>query len=527
MKQSLVSLFLLFCAAHITYLIAKRYLEYRADAAFGRRHRCQPPPELPKKWPLGIDRIKELWDSNGEGRLLAFLCSVAKDYEPRNNLSQYLLFGPRAFHVLHPTNLESVLSTNFEHYGFGVRSDIFAPLLGNGIFTQEGPAWKHSRELLRKQFIRAQYQNLDHFREHVDNLIARLPHDGAIDLQPLFFGLTLDTTTALLLGQSVYSLRAEIDQDNENKVFAESFNVALEGLAKRFRTAPWHFFYNPRSFRQACSNVHLFVERYIQERNLKDEAEDIEEDSYGFIHQVAKESENNKELRDQLLNVLLAGRDTTACCLSWTFRLLVRHPEVMNRLRSEIAAVMGASEQPSREQIRRMPFLACVIKEIPYLNTKTKESLGLRLYSPVPLNNRTATRTTMLPTGGGPDGTDPILVRKGELVVFSQYVNSRRRNIYGQDADDFRPERWEEGDLSNIGWAFFPFSGGPRQCLGEDFALMEVSYTVVRLLQNFEDISLPAGEKVEPVGMEKQRLTLVLQSADGCVVQMKATDKIS
>jgi cytochrome P450 len=146
---------------------------------------------------------------------------------------------------------------------------------------------------------------------------------------------------------------------------------------------------------------------------------------------------------------------------------------------------------------------------------------GLRLYPPVPLNNRTATKTTILPTGGGPDGHSPILVRKGELVVISQYVNSRRRNIFGPDADDFRPERWEGDELSRIGWAYFPFSGGPRQCLGEDFALMEVSYTVVRLLQASSLIALPAGENVEPVGQEKQRLTLVLSSADGCRVKIR------
>ena len=203
-------------------------------------------------------------------------------------------------------------------YGFGVRRDVFAPLLGNGIFAQEGLAWKHSRELLRKQFARIQYQNLDHFREHVDNLIARLPVDGFIDLQPLFFNLTLDTTTSVLLGQSVYSLRANIDQDIENKVFAESFATAQEGLAKRFRIAPWHFLYNPPKFRQACSNVHRFVERYIHERNLQNEKTTFGEESYGFIDQVGKESVSNEDLRDQLLNVLLAGRDTTACCLSWT-----------------------------------------------------------------------------------------------------------------------------------------------------------------------------------------------------------------
>lgn len=145
---------------------------------------------------------------------------------------------------------------------------------------------------------------------------------------------------------------------------------------------------------------------------------------------------------------------------------------------------------------------------------------GLRLYPPVPLNNRQATQTTILPTGGGPDGRSPILVRKGELVVFSQYVNSRTKNIYGPEADYFIPERWEGGNLANIGWAYFPFSGGPRQCLGEDFAMMEISYTIVRLLQTFSAIALPKGELVEPVGMEKQRLTLVLASMDGCKVKV-------
>lgn len=80
----------------------------------GREHGCELPPELPKKWPLGIDRIKELWTSNTEGQLLAFLCSVAKDYEPGNSLCQYLLFGPRAFHVLRPENVQAALSTNFK-----------------------------------------------------------------------------------------------------------------------------------------------------------------------------------------------------------------------------------------------------------------------------------------------------------------------------------------------------------------------------------------------------------------------------
>ncbi|KAK2736912.1 hypothetical protein FQN57_000515 [Myotisia sp. PD_48] len=490
-----------FFVAYLGYCAIETSRQYFRDTALGRRFGCSLPPELTKKWPLGIDRIKDLWETNSQGRLLAYLCSVAEQYEPGNNLTQYLLFGPRAFHVLHPANVETLLSTNFKHYGFGARPAIFAPLLGNGIFTQEGLAWKHSRELLRKQFVRIQYQNLDLFREHVDNFLACLPTDGIVDLQPLFFNLTLDTTTHLLFGRSVYSLRADIDQEMDNKIFSESFNIAQEGLAKRFRIAPFHFLYNTAEFRKACANVHQFVEQYIEQLDLQKSEGDS---SYTFIRQVAQESATKKDLRDQLLNVLLAGRDSTACCLSWTLRLLVRHPHMMDRLRNEIASVMDGSTHPTRQHVRKMAYLDCVVKE------------SLRLYPPVPLNNREAIQTTILPIGGGPDGQSPMLVRKGELVVFSQYVNSRIKNIYGPDAYEFNPERWEGRKLSDIGWAYFPFNGGPRQCLGQDFALMEISYTIIRLLQSFLVITLPDSEPVEPLGSEKQRLTLVLSSADGC-----------
>jgi cytochrome P450 len=156
----------------------------------------------------------------------------------------------------------------------------------------------------------------------VDNLIAACPSAGVVDLQPLFFNLTLDSTTDLLFGRSVYSLRANIDQAADNRKFAESFNIAQEGLAKRFRIAPFHFLYNPSSFRNACRDVHRFVEQYIRSEeimSLKDQpADSLERKKAWFVHEVAAESESERSLRDQLLNVLLAGRDTTACCLSWT-----------------------------------------------------------------------------------------------------------------------------------------------------------------------------------------------------------------
>jgi hypothetical protein len=133
--------------------------EQQVDVDFGNRHGCIPPPHLPNMWPLGVDCLRELWYWNLEGHFLEFLCRLAKDYEPRNNLSQFMPFGPRVFLTLHPKNVKVVLSEIFEcrsppspvvfiEYGywpvfsidfsFGVRRGVFYPVLADGIFTQEG-----------------------------------------------------------------------------------------------------------------------------------------------------------------------------------------------------------------------------------------------------------------------------------------------------------------------------------------------------------------------------------------------------
>ncbi len=208
--------------------------------------------------------------------------------------------------------------TKSADFGFGPRRNIFYPLLGDGIFTQDGAAWKHSRELLKPQFTRNQYRDLDLFREHVDNLISCIPPDGKpVDLQPLFFRFTLDTTTALLFGESVYCLKA--NDSNDEQDFAESFNVAQDYLVKRYRLLDLYYLIGGRKFKEACKSTHEFVDEIAARglRTLKDSDQE-KPDRYLFLDVIAQTSRNRTALRDQLLNILLAGRDTTACLLSWT-----------------------------------------------------------------------------------------------------------------------------------------------------------------------------------------------------------------
>lgn len=202
-------------------------------------------------------------------------------------------------------------------FGYGLRRQIFFPLLGDGIFTQDGAAWKHSREMLRPQFARQQYQDLDILREHVNDLIACiLKNKKSIDLQPLFFRFTLDTTSAFLFGESTYSLRAA--QSADDIEFAKEFDIAQDYVVQRYRYLDLYWLIGGRRFREACASVHTFIENIIDRRQASSTKSSDGHGRYVFIDAIAEDSRDRKALRDQLINILLAGRDTTACLLSWT-----------------------------------------------------------------------------------------------------------------------------------------------------------------------------------------------------------------
>jgi len=280
---------------------------------------------------------------------------------------------------------------------------------------------------------------------------------------------------------------------------------------------------NTKRFRDANATVHKWIDGEIKDAlrvyNSKEkDATSKKSTEYGFLGSLMNESQDPKVLRDAMLNVLLAGRDTTGCLLTWTMRLLVKHEEVMTKLRREIQRTVGTGDDarnPDRNDMKRMLYLSYVLKEV------------LRLYPSVPVNSRAAVKTTSLPTGGGPDGTAPVFVKEGTPVGFAVYLMHRRKELYGSDAEQFRPERWDpneasnEVDLKNIGWGYLPFNGGPRVCIGQEFALLEASYAIIKLLQTFHDFEYDPAMEMPAVGQEKHHLTLVLTSGDGCWIRAR------
>lgn len=245
--------------------------------------------------------------------------------------------------------------------------------MGSGIFTQDGALWKHSRALLRPQFAANRSQNFEQIKNCVQDLIKSVPGDGStVDLQPLFFKLTFDTTMFLLFGDSVLDLDWGKVAGQESS-FAQAFNLAQDYLAHRGRLGQFYWLLNDRTFRDACKRCHQFVDEAVDKAlrpsgKTQENGKEGLRSNYSFIDALAEQTQDRQVLRDQCFNVLLAGRDTTGCCLSWSFRLLARHPQVLNRLRDEIASVCGlgpGSQPPSRDDLKptRMPYLSLVVKE--------------------------------------------------------------------------------------------------------------------------------------------------------------------
>lgn len=234
---------------------------------------------------------------------------------------------------------------------------------------------------------------------------------------------------------------ADFERSNPREEFAEAFNEVQRVQNIISRAGPGiRNFIPKRHFRKCLATMNAFVMEYVNRALLlsPDElASKTKSDmSYTFLHELASYTRDPKVLRDQLVAVLLAGRDTTASSLSWTIYELGRHPEVVARLRAEILSTVGPHRTPTYADLKGMKYLQNVMNET------------LRLYPVVPFNVRSALKDTLLPRGGGPDGTEPLAVLKDTPIGYSTLLMQRREDLYPPVSKDFKPagefspERW-------------------------------------------------------------------------------------
>jgi cytochrome P450 len=246
------------------------------------------------------------------------------------------------------------------------------------------------------------------------------------------------------------------------------------------------------------------IEPYIEKAMSLNEGADAGHDKQDFISSLARETNDRKHIRDAIMAMLLAGRDTTAGTLSWCFLELARHPEVLQKLRKEVDETL-ATEGPSYQQLKDMKYLSAVINET------------TRLYPALSWNFKHALQDTTLPEGGGPNGKLPVGVPKGTLVSICPLSMHRRGDLYPEGAPDpnlWCPDRWDNWHPE--AWHVIPFSGGPRVCLGQNFALTEMSYLVARFVQSFGQFTDCGNKAVFQANM-------LLTPAEGVRVKVSGT----
>jgi cytochrome P450 len=495
----------------VEYINELRYV--RKNKALG----CEPPSSF-GAFPLGIPVLVKFFKAHMDSNLNQFCREKFDDFGVRTVRVQTLTRKLTA--TIDPENLKAILATQFKEFDLGLRYYQFQPLMGDGIFTLSGSGWYHSRALLRPHFTTEEVSQLQNLEDHSQVLLDLLRQkstdpasSGVFDIQELFFRLTIDTATEMLFGESTESLsggrKMTGSQFSAADEFAKAFNTGQNWLLYRAMAQRLYNLVTSKEYKDSTKICHSFVDYYVQRaltaaEKGEDEYDDQGRKKYYFLKELTKETRDPVLMRDQALNILLAGRDTTAGTLSFTFALLLRNKRVFHKLREAILQEFGTgTENISFQSLKRCEYLKHVINEV------------LRLYPQVPLNFRTANKDTTLPRGGGPDQSKPVFIKKGTAVFYATYSLQRDKEFWGEDANEFVPERWENHKFS--AWRYIPFNGGPRICLGQQFALTEIAYAITRVLQNFKDIETTPEFLTGPI---KECNTLTLGVSGGVPINL-------
>jgi cytochrome P450 len=335
---------------------------------FKREKGCKPEPRYPHLESIfGIDIFLENLRLSKTGGFLDAVSARYKRVGEGIHTYSSLLTGERVIQTCEPENIKAILATQFKDFNLpSGRKKAFAPIFGHGIFTTDGKEWEASRALLRPNFNRSQVGDLDTFESHITKLIERIPRDGStVDLQPLFFMLTMDSATEFLFGHSAGSL--EIGASHERGIkFAQAFTDSTEKTGKMARLGKFGGMFKDKEYIEDVKFVHEYVQEYVQKAvNLhktgKQEKFGEGKSKYVFLEELAQTGYNEKKIQDELLNILLAGRDTTASLLSYLFYTLARQPEIFNKLRSEVMEL--GDKRPTFEQIKSCKYLQWVLNE--------------------------------------------------------------------------------------------------------------------------------------------------------------------
>ncbi|KAF4387607.1 hypothetical protein G4B88_003934 [Cannabis sativa] len=428
-----------------------------------------------------------------------------------------------------PRNLEYLLKTKFVNFPKGPYfRDTVRDLLGDGIFSADNETWQRQRKTASIEFHSAKFRNLttESLRELVHQRLLTVLDDSvqkltALDLQEVLLRLTFDNVCMIAFGVDPGCLQKGLPEIP----FAKAFEDATEATIFRFVTPTclWKLMRylnigTEKKLKESLEGVDEFAEDVIQTRKKElssrcDEKKMKSDLLTVFMGLKDEKGEpfSHKFLRDICVNFILAGRDTSSVALSWFFWLLDRNPIVEQKILEEISKIVKEREVVDDDDEMVMVFKAEEIKKMDYLQAAISEAL--RLYPSVPVDHKEVVEDEKFP-----DGTE---LKKGTKVVYAIYAMGRAEAIWGKDCLEYKPERWLGRDgryMSESAYKFTAFNGGPRLCLGKDFAYYQMKFVAASIIYRYH-VKVVENHPVVP------KLALTMYMKHGLKVHLSRRDQ--
>jgi cytochrome P450 len=391
-------------------------------------------------------------------------------------VASFRMFHLHIIHLSEPEAIQHVLVDNARNYIKGPLFDPMRSLVGNGLFLSDGDFWLRQRRLMQPAFhqrrLAALVEGMADETQAALNRWAELAGAGqAVDIAAETTALAMRVVTRALFSSAV---------TGGEKRLAEAITTIIDEITFRFDNP----FYPPLSFptprnRHTRAAVRAVDEEVYAILNQRRGNGVVKDDLLAMLMEARDELDGkgmtDQQLRDEVLIMFAAGHETTANAMAWAFYELERHPQVLARLRIELAEVLDG-RTPTAEDLPRLVYSRMVIEET------------LRLYPPVFITNRQAVQD---------DVVCGFRIPAGSLISLSPYAIQRDPR-YWQNSQEFDPERFNpQMKNERPRFAYFPFGGGPRQCIGKDFALYEAVVVLAMAAQRF-DWRLAPGEVVRP-----------------------------
>ncbi|KAJ6836884.1 cytochrome P450 704C1-like isoform X1 [Iris pallida] len=426
--------------------------------------------------------------------LFDFLTDIAR----RNQTFRFIKPFRSEIFTTNPANVEHTLKNNFSKYIKGQSNcDVLRDLLGQGIFAVDGDKWRHQRKLASYEFSTKVLRDFSSsvFRTNGAKLAKMIStsalSSSVFDIQKLLMKSTLDSIFKVGFGVDLNTLSD--DPDELGSRFSTAFDDSNRIVFWRFFDVFWNLkrHFNIGQEAQLKRNIRViddFVFQLIrQKRVLMEGVKKQENGKEDILSRFILASEKDPEamtdqyLRDIILNFIIAGKDTSANTLSWFFYMMCRHPlvqeKVVEEIRSSAAASTAARDGWGIDDFA-LNLTEEVLERMQYLHAALTETL--RLYPALPVDAKAAEEDDVLPDG--------FKVAKGDVVNYPAYAMGRMTYLWGEDAEDFRPERWLQNGAfrPESPFKFLAFHAGPRTCLGKEFAYRQMKIFAAILLHFFK-----------------------------------------